>query len=81
MLLFVASIATKQIIAPARNALVGGPSKVYETSRAQITRPVYALLERATESSDIRMESERASDVCSRLTPAPMATVILHQLG
>jgi len=81
MLLFVESIATKQIIAPARNALVGGPSKVYETFRAQITRPVHALVERATEGSDIRMQSERAPDVGSRLTPAPMATVILNQPG
>jgi hypothetical protein len=81
MLLFVESIATKQIVAPARNALVGGPSKVYETFRAQITRPVHALVERATEGSDIRMQSERAPDVGSRLTPAPMATVILHQPG
>ena len=37
MLLFVDYIATKQIIAPALNTLVGGPSKVYEASRAQIT--------------------------------------------
>jgi hypothetical protein len=81
MLLFVVSIATKQIIAPARNALVGRSSKVYETSRALITRPVHALVERATESSDIRMESERAPDVGSRMTPAPMATVILNQPG
>src|SRR4029077_15732002 len=36
MLLFVDYIATKQIIGPALNSLVGGPSKLYEGSRAQI---------------------------------------------
>ena len=36
MLLFVDYIATKQIIASALNAYVGGPSKLYEGSRAQI---------------------------------------------
>jgi hypothetical protein len=37
MLLFVDYIETKQIIAPALNTIVGGPSKVYEASRAQVT--------------------------------------------
>src|SRR5580698_3320178 len=36
MLLFVDYIATKQIIGPALNSLVGGPSKLYERSRGQI---------------------------------------------
>ena len=36
MLLFVDYIAAKQIIAPALNSLVGGPSKLYEGSRGQI---------------------------------------------
>jgi len=38
MLLFVDYIATKQIIGPALNSLVGGPSKLYEGSRAQERR-------------------------------------------
>src|ERR1700676_1596854 len=33
MLLFVDYIAAKQIIAPALNTLVGGPSKIYESTR------------------------------------------------
>ena len=33
MLLFVDHIAAKQIIAPALNTCVGGPSKLYEGSR------------------------------------------------
>jgi hypothetical protein len=36
MLLFVDYIATKQMIASALNADLGGPSKLYEGSRAQI---------------------------------------------
>ena len=56
MLLFVDYIATKQIIAPALNTLVGGPSKVYEASAAQITGAIRALVERAIESGDIRRD-------------------------
>ena len=54
MLLFIDYIATKQIIAPALNTLVGRPSKLYEVSRAQITGAIHALVERAIESGDIR---------------------------
>jgi AcrR family transcriptional regulator len=56
MLLFVDYIATKQIIAPALNTLVGGPSKVYEASGAQITGAIRALVKRAIESGDIRRD-------------------------
>ena len=54
MLLFVDYVATKQIIAPALNTLVGGPSKVYEASRAQITGAIHALVGRAIKSGEIR---------------------------
>src|SRR5215468_2036402 len=54
MLLFVDHIATKQIIAPALNSLVGGPSKLFEASRDQITAAIDALVKRAIESGDIR---------------------------
>jgi AcrR family transcriptional regulator len=56
MLLFVDYIATKQIIAPALNTLVGGPSKAYEASGAQITGAIRALVERAIEIGDIRRD-------------------------
>jgi len=56
MLLFVDYIAAKQIIAPALNSLVGGPSKLYESSRAQITGAIHALVNRAIESGDIRKD-------------------------
>jgi AcrR family transcriptional regulator len=54
MLLFVDYIATKQIIAPALNSLVGGPCKVFAASGAQITGAIHALVERAVSSGDIR---------------------------
>jgi AcrR family transcriptional regulator len=58
MLLFVDYIATKQIIAPALNTLVGGASKLYEGSRAQISGAINALVKRAVESGDIRKDLE-----------------------
>src|ERR1700751_5265626 len=45
MLLFVDYIAEKHIIAPALNTFVGGPSKLYESSRARITGAIEALVE------------------------------------
>jgi len=56
MLLFVDYIATKQIIAPALNTLVGGPSKVYEASRAQVQGAINVLVKRAIKSGDIRKD-------------------------
>jgi AcrR family transcriptional regulator len=58
MLLFVDYIATKQIIAPALNAYLGGPSKLYEGSRAQIQGAINSLVERAIKSGDIRSDLE-----------------------
>jgi hypothetical protein len=54
MLLFVDYIATKQIIASALNTLVGGPSKVFESSGEQIKAAIDSLVKRAIESGDIR---------------------------
>jgi AcrR family transcriptional regulator len=56
MLLFVDYIATKKIIAPALNTLVGGPSKVIEASYAQIHEAIRALVKRAIKSGDIRKD-------------------------
>jgi AcrR family transcriptional regulator len=56
MLLFVDYIGTKQIIAPALNTLVGGPSKVYEGSRAQIQGAIEALVQRAIKTGDLRKD-------------------------
>jgi AcrR family transcriptional regulator len=56
MLLFVDYIAEKHIIAPALNTFVGGPSKLYEASRAQITGAIEALVQRAIKSGDVRKD-------------------------
>jgi AcrR family transcriptional regulator len=56
MLLFVDHIAAKQIIAPALNAIVGGPSKLYEGSRSQIQGAIDALVKRAIKNGDIRSD-------------------------
>ena len=58
MLLFVDYIATKQIIGPALNSLVGGPSKLYEGSRGQIQGAIDSLVKRAIKSGDIRRDLE-----------------------
>jgi AcrR family transcriptional regulator len=58
MLLFVDYIAAKQIIAPALNRLVGGPSKLFEASRSHIQGAIHALVTRAIESGDIRKDLE-----------------------
>jgi len=58
MLLFIDYIATKKIIAPALNALVGGPSKVVEASLAQIHEAIRALVKRAIKSGDLREDVE-----------------------
>lgn len=58
MLLFVDYIAAKHIIAPALNTFVGGASKLYEDSRAQIQGAMEALVKRAIKSGDIRKDIE-----------------------
>jgi AcrR family transcriptional regulator len=58
MLLFVDYIAAKHIIAPALNTFVGGASKLYEGSRAQIQGAIEALVKRAIKSGDIRKDIE-----------------------
>src|SRR5580700_4217196 len=56
MFLFVDYIATKKIIAPALNTLVGGPSKVFEASHDQIWGAIRALVKRAIKSGGIRKD-------------------------
>jgi len=58
MLLFINYIAAKHIIAPALNTFVGGASKLYEGSRAQIQGAIDALVKRAIKSGDIRKDIE-----------------------
>jgi AcrR family transcriptional regulator len=58
MVLFVDYIATKQIIASALNSVVGGPSRLYDSSRVQVTGAVEALVKTAIKSGDIRKDLE-----------------------
>jgi AcrR family transcriptional regulator len=52
MLLFIDYIATKKIIAPALNSIVGGPTKLFESSGAQIKDAIRSLVTRAIASGD-----------------------------
>lgn len=56
LLLFVDGIATKQIIAPALNALVGDPKKIFEASYAQVHEALRTLVKRAVRNGDIRKD-------------------------
>jgi len=56
ILLFIDYIATKKIIAPALNQLVGGTSKVFEASYGQIQGAMRALVKRGVKSGDIRKD-------------------------
>jgi AcrR family transcriptional regulator len=56
MMLFVDYIATKQIIASALNSVVGGPSRLYDSSRVQVSGAIDALVKTAMKSGDIRKD-------------------------
>jgi AcrR family transcriptional regulator len=54
MLLFVDYIAAKQIIAPALNTMVGGPSRLFDATGNLVKGAIQALVDRAIKSGDIR---------------------------
>jgi AcrR family transcriptional regulator len=54
MRLFVDYFATKTLIAPALNAMVGGPSHLYATTGELVKAAIQSLVRRAVESGDIR---------------------------
>lgn len=56
MLLFVDYIATKKLIAPALNSIVGGATPVFERSGALIKEAINALVARAIESGEMRAD-------------------------
>jgi AcrR family transcriptional regulator len=56
LLLFVDYIAKKQLIAPALNALLGDPKKVFEASHTRIWDAIRALVKRAAKNGDIRKD-------------------------
>jgi hypothetical protein len=49
-------IATKKIIAPALNTVVGSRSKLFEATGVQIKGAIRALVKRAIKSGDIRSD-------------------------
>jgi AcrR family transcriptional regulator len=54
MLVFVEYIAAKRIIAPALDAMVGGPSRVFQQTNRLMERAANALGSRAVASGDLR---------------------------
>ena len=56
MTLFVDYIAATKIIAPVLNTLLGGASKVFESSHTQIWDAIRALVKRAIKSGDMRKD-------------------------
>jgi AcrR family transcriptional regulator len=58
MRLFVDYIATKNLIVPALNSMVGGPSQLYASSGDQMKSAIDTLVGRAVESGDIRRDLE-----------------------
>jgi AcrR family transcriptional regulator len=58
MMLFVDYISAKQIIASALNSVVGGPSRLYDSSRVQVRGAIDALVKSAVKSGDIRKDLE-----------------------
>jgi len=58
MMLFIDYIAAKHIIASVLNSVVGGPSRLYDSSRVQVTGAIDALVKTAMKSGDIRRDLE-----------------------
>jgi AcrR family transcriptional regulator len=69
MLLLVDYIAAKHIIAPALNSIVGGPSRLFEGSRATIRDAIDGLVKRAKRNGDLRKDLD-ASDLLRALIGA-----------
>lgn len=65
MKLFVDYIATKQVIAPALNSLIGGTDAIYADSRSVLKTTVDGLVARATQSGDIRPDIEAMDLLCA----------------
>jgi AcrR family transcriptional regulator len=66
MLLLIDYVAAKHIIAPALNAVVGGPSRLYEGSRDRIRGAMNELVKRGKKSGDLRKDLD-ASDLLRAL--------------
>src|SRR6202051_1981968 len=74
LLLFVDYIAAKQLIAPALNALLGDPKKVFEASYARMWEAIRALVKRAVKSGDIRKDLDAIDLLRALIGVANVAT-------
>src|ERR1035438_5906876 len=74
LLLFVDYIGQKQLIAPALNALLGDPKKVFEASYARIWDSIRALVKRAIENGDIRKDLDPIDLLRALIGVASVAT-------
>jgi AcrR family transcriptional regulator len=74
LLLFVDYIAKKQLIAPALNALLGDPKKVFEASYARIWEAIRTLVKRAIENGDIRKDLDPIDLLRALIGVASVAT-------
>jgi AcrR family transcriptional regulator len=74
LLLFIDYIARKQLIAPALNALLGDPKKVFEASYARIWEAIRALVKRAIENGDIRKDLDPIDLLRALIGVASVAT-------
>jgi AcrR family transcriptional regulator len=74
LLLFVDYIAAKQLIAPALNALLGDPKKVFEASYARVWEAIRALVKRAIKSGDIRSDLDPVDLLRALIGIASVAT-------
>ena len=74
LLLFIDYIAAKQLIAPALNALVGDPKKVFEASYARIWEAIRALVKPAIKSGDIRKDLDPIDLLRALIGVAKVAT-------
>jgi AcrR family transcriptional regulator len=74
LLLFVDYIGQKQLIAPALNALLGDPKKVFEASYTRIWEAIRALVKRAVESGDIREDLDPIDLLRALIGVASVAT-------
>ena len=74
LLLFVDYIAAKHLIAPALNALVGDPKKVFEPSYGRMWDAIRALVKRAIKSGDIRKDLDPVDLLRALIGVANVAT-------
>jgi AcrR family transcriptional regulator len=74
LLLFVDYVAAKHLIAPALNAILGDPKKVFEASYARIWEAIRALVKRAIQTGDVRKDLDAVDLLRALIGVANVAT-------